>query len=184
MRPLYRALPFITALLLAACTDDSGGASSTSPASSGDAVAPATQGESNDNAAPLCQLASAADLAALFPGATAGTPDPSSNSCTIGMTTAGGTAYFMMTPSLAVFDDRTQQDTDLGFTLSQLDGIGDRAYYSRGNDTFPQSDLVFEKAGTTYAVRASYANSGQAMVAEPTLQDTLMRIASAWAASI
>lgn len=188
MNPRTYALPLIATLLIAAsCGSDDSKTAGSSPDVTTISVADSTGGGgdgSTDSVAPLCLLATADDFAALFPGATAGNPDPSSNSCTIGMSTAGGTAYFMMTPSMAVFDDRLQQDTDLGFTISQLDGIGDRSYYTRGNDMFPQSDLVFEKAGTTYAVRASYANSGLAMPAEPGLQDTLMRIAAAWAATV
>ncbi len=188
MSLLHRSLPFLTVALLAACSSDNGGTTATSPAGGSDTAAPITQAGSDggvvDSVAPLCLFASADDLAALFPGATAGNPEPSSNSCSIAMTAAGGDAFFLMTPSLAGFDARVQQDTDLGLTISQLDGIGERSYYSRGNELFPQSDLVFEKAGTTYSVRASYANSGQTMVAEPTLQDTLMRIAATWAASI
>jgi len=184
MSPVYRTLPFVTVLLLAACGSDSG---TTSTAAGGDSATPVTQVGSDsdgDSVAPVCNFASADDLAALFPGATVGNPDPSSNSCTIGMTTAGGTAYFLMTPSMGTLDARLQQDTELGLTISQLDGIGERAYFSPGNDTFPQADLVFEKAGTTYAVRASYANSGQPMAAQPALQDALMRIAAAWATSM
>jgi hypothetical protein len=187
MSPIYKTLPVVTALLLAACSSNSSDGSTATSPTGGDATAPVTQAGSDDfgdSAAPLCDFASVDDLAALFPGATAGKPEPSSNSCTIAMTAVGGDAFFLMAPSLAPFDARVQQDTDLGLNLSQLDGIAERAYYSRGNDMFPQADLVFEKAGTTYSVRASYANSGQTMVAEPALQDTLMRIAAAWAASI
>lgn len=190
MTRLYRSLPLLAVLALAAsCSSDSRDSSSgsTKPAGGADTAVPDTSpgGDgSGESSAPLCLFASSDDLAALFPGATAGNPDPSSNSCTIAMTAAGGDAFFLMSPSLAPFDARMQQDTDLGLTISQLDGIGERSYYSRGNDLFPQADLVFEKAGTTYAVRASYANSDQSMIAEPTLQDTLMRIAATWAASI
>lgn len=187
MNPRTYALPIIATLLFgASCGSDDSNTAGSSPDATTISVADSAGGDggSTESAAPLCLLATADDLAALFPGATAGNPDPSSNSCTIAMSTGSGSAYFMMTPSLATFDDRMQQDTDLGFTISQLDGIGDRAYYTRGNDMFPQSDLVFEKAGTTYAVRASYTDSGLAMTPDPTLQDTLMRIAAAWAAIV
>jgi len=185
MSPSRRTIP-IMVLLLAACGSD-GGTTSTSPAAGGDIAAPITQTAldgGSGSVAPVCDFASADDLAALFPGATAGDSAPSSNSCTLGMTTAAGTAYFSMTPSMAALDARMQQDTDLGFTISQLDGVGERAYFSPGNDIFPQADLVFEKAGTTYAVRASYANSCQSMAPQPALQDAMMRIAAAWATSI
>ncbi|MEQ1698811.1 MAG: hypothetical protein ABMA25_01825 [Ilumatobacteraceae bacterium] len=188
MNPRISALPLIAALLLgASCGSDDSKTAGSSPDATTISVADTTGGGgsgSTDSPAPLCLLATADDFATLFPGATIGTPDPSSNSCTIAMTTAGGTAYFLMTPSLLSYDDRLQQDTDLGFTISQLDGIGDRAYYSPGNEMFPQADLVFEKAGTTYSLRATYTNSGLAMPAEPGLQDTLMRIAAAWAATL
>ena len=195
MSPISRTLPFITVMLLAACSSESGTAATSSTAGI-DPAAPVTQLTSDTSAAsaetagsagsaaPVCAFASADDLAALFPGATAGDPGQSGNSCTLAMSTTAGTAYLSMSPSIIGLDDRQQQDTDLSLTISQVDGVGDRAYFSPGDGTFPQADLVFEKGGNTYAVRASYGNSGQPMVDQPALQDSLTRIAVAWAASI
>ena len=125
-------------------------------------------------------------LGALFPGGTIGEADPSGGQqlCTLPITGPNGPAYFLMTPSLLPYDDRLQNDTALGFTISQLDGIGDRAYYSPGNATYAQADLVFELAGTPYSIRATYTDSGLTMPTEPTVQDGLMSIAAAWAATL
>ena len=180
MNPRHLALPLIALLAITACSDDK---SSTPAADSATTMPGTTTGGSTDTA-PTCALATAEQLATLFPGATAGEPVPSASTCNISMTTASGTGYFLMDTSALPYDDRLANDTSLGFTISQLDGIGERAYYSRGNDQYSQADLLFELNGTVYVVRAQYTDSGVEMVAEPTLQDTLMQIAAAWAATL
>lgn len=188
MKLAHRSLAVLTAVLLAtACGGDDKKSADTVAAGGDTSAAPITGGESGDNVdGTLCSLASADDIAALFPGGTPGEADPSGGqqACTLPITGPSGAAYFLMTPSLLPYDDRLQNDTDLGFTISQLDGIGERAYYSPGNETFPQADLVFEKAGTAYSLRATYTNSGLTTAAEPGLQETMMRIAAAWAATL
>lgn len=179
MHPRLLALPLLALAALAACSDDdAAGTAATSPITS-----PTSATGGADGVAPTCDLA-AADLATLFPGATAGDPVPSATTCNISMTTSDGVGYFLMDTSALPYDERLQNDTDHGFTISQLDGIGERAYYSRGNAEFSQADLLFELNGTAYVVRAQYTDSGVEMIAEPTLQDTLQRIAAAWAASL
>lgn len=190
MQRLLRTLPVILVTVLAAsCSSDSKSSTDTTVAGGGVTAAPATDGGGGGGGnvdGTLCDLVSADALAALFPGGTPGAADPSGGqqACTLPITGPSGTAHFLMTPSLLPFDDRLQNDTDLGFTISQLDGIGDRSYYSPGNETYPQADLVFEKAGAAYSLRATYTNSGLTMAAEPGLQDTLMQVAAAWAATL
>lgn len=171
----YRWLPLVAALALSGCSTDQG---STSPSPS-----PSPSTEVTDSDAPTCAFATG-ELATLFPGATADAPVPSATTCNIAMTTSSGTGHFLMDTSAMTYDGRLQNDTDLGFAISQLDGIGERAYYSRGNDEYSEANLLFEMAGTVYVVRAQYSDSGVEMIAEPTLQDTLQRIAAAWAASL
>lgn len=195
-RSALLALPLVF-VLAAGCSSSSGssktttvdGSSVTSPgreastASDGSDASGISGGNIDGS---LCALASGDDLAALFPGGTIGQADPSGGqrSCSLPVAGTAGTAYFLMTPSLLPYDDRLQNDTALGFTINQLDGIGDRAYYSPGNATYPQADLVFERGGVAYSLRATYTNSGLTMAAEPGLQDTMMRIAGAWAAQL
>jgi hypothetical protein len=182
------------ALLAVGCSSDDKSATDTVAAGGDVTAAPVTDGGGDTGSGDtggnvdgsLCDLAAADDLATLFPGGTIGEPDPTGGqqACSLTITGPAGTAYFSMTVSLLPYDDRLQNDTDLGFTISQLDGIGDRAYYSPGNETYPQADLVFEKAGSAYSMRATYTNSGLTMAAEPGLQDTMMRVGAAWAATL
>jgi len=188
-RSALLALPLV--FVLAAGCSSSGSSKTTtvdgsSVASPGGEASTASDGSGGNIDGSLCALASADDLAALFPGGTIGQADPSGGqqSCSLPVAGTAGTAYFLMTPSLLPYDDRLQNDTALGFTINQLDGIGDRAYYSPGNATYPQADLVFERGGVAYSLRATYTNSGLTMAAEPGLQDTMMRIAVAWAAQL
>lgn len=191
-RSALLALPLV--FVLAAGCSSSGssktttvdGSSVASPGGEASTASDGSGGSGGNIDGSLCALASADDLAALFPGGTIGQADPSGGqqSCSLPVAGTAGTAYFLMTPSLLPYDDRLQNDTALGFTINQLDGIGDRAYYSPGNATYPQADLVFERGGVAYSLRATYTNSGLTMAAEPGLQDTMMRIAVAWAAQL
>ena len=132
----------------------------------------------------MCAFVTTSQLETLFPGGSVGEPVPNPTLCNIPITSATGSiAYFVMSTSAVAYDERMQGDTANGFTVSQLDGIGEQAYYARGADS-GVSNLVFVKGEEIYVVLVEYTNSDLEMPAEPTVQDTLMQIAAAWAASL
>lgn len=187
------ALPLLALALLApACGgDDDSTAASTAPSvvdSSGTNTTAASggdSGDSGDSLGPVCDLVNPDDLAALFPGALPGSPDVSTNSCSLTVSpSTGAGAFFAMMPVFTPFDDRLQIATDLGHTISQLDGIGERAYYAAGASGFEFGEVVFEKGGIVYSVIADYALGDVPMPDAATIQDTLMRIAGTWAQTL
>lgn len=182
----------LVALASAACSSDN----STSTASTSGPVTDQTSGGqtsvdggadggSQPSLAPVCDLVDPAELAALFPGATPNSPDVSTNSCTRTVSPPSGSgAFFAMMPVFTPYDERLQMATDLNHTISQLDGIGERSYYAAGASGFQFGEIVFEKGGVVYSVIADYALGDVVMPDAATIQDSLMRIAAAWAATL
>lgn len=176
MTRLYRSLPLLVALALAAsCGSDS----KSSPVTVGGevtTVAPTdTSGGGAGSTVDLCTLVSEADMAVLFPEAT---PQPSrgtAENCAWDVLWAsnGGSGVFNMGEIGLPYDDSLASNSDQ-YEVSQLDGIGDRAYYF-------SHYLMFEVNGTTYDL--SVGNYDQSHQPDPAAeQDTLMRIAAAYAA--
>jgi hypothetical protein len=179
-----------------AAAEASGATPETTPTEAGDADGTETATATDSGAvsggpegvdisqAPLCALVSAEAAKTLFGDLKIANPSPDPRSCGLFATPEGVAfgASLLIQPMFAQFDDNVKTSKELGYTVEELTGIGEKAVFISGTvpGFAPSADVVFLKDQTTYHVMVSFGG-GVPAVDPQTVKSITVPIATEYA---